>query len=91
MKTCSYFRLYIISMMPQAVTGLMGGFFTLVLVLDWIPAAAGLGTMLLILGINYTIGSYMGSVEKRNLELADRRISTLNEIVISIKARPCPL
>ncbi len=70
----------------QAVGAVIGGVTMVVLFIGWQASLAGIGSMVLILAINFVITGFIGSVEKRNLILAGNRISILSEIVRSIKA-----
>jgi hypothetical protein len=76
----------IASNLPMAIAAFIGGATTVYLLLGWISALAGIGTMLIIVSMNIYVSTLIGKQEKLNLESADKRLNILSEIISSIKA-----
>lgn len=74
------------SNLPTAIAAFSGGIGTLIYVIDPVPAAAGIATMVAVMTTNFYLSSVAGRQEKENLERAGDRVGILTEIVQSIKA-----
>ena len=81
-----FMDLMLASQLPLAVGSMSGGLAMVILFIGWEPAVVGVTTIVVVMFGNVMIARKLGRIEKRNLELADRRIGILGEIVGAIKA-----
>ena len=81
-----FMDLMLVSQLPMAVGSMSGGLAMVILFIGWEPAVVGVTTIVVVMFVNMMIARRLGRIEKMNLQLADRRIGILGEIVGAIKA-----